>query len=74
MHKLESVEYQMLRDMDEYNLPETPIEYENDNTNNYELEQMFAKESHEYNDIQKFHKVGRTMTKAEMRPEQCRST
>ena len=70
MQIMHSIEYQMLHDMDEYILPDNSIEYSYSN----EYIELFNQESHNYDDIQHFHKTGRKLTKVDLLPEQCRST
>lgn len=63
-------EYQMIQDLDEYAIPTAPIDYSFNN----EYNEMFKKESKIYDeDIQKYHRADRKLTKVDMFPEQCRS-
>ena len=62
-------EYSMIPDLDEYLIPDKPIEYSFD-TNEYN--ELFQKEYHNYDDTRNFNKQGKKLTKVDLMPEQCR--
>jgi hypothetical protein len=69
MNALYSREYSKIPDLDDYVVPDKPIEYSFDNN---EYNDLFQKEYRNYDDTRSFNKQGKKLSKADLMPEQCR--